>query len=285
MAYCLNEMGNAARASGAYEKASRDYQASYALRAEFGDPEGMAVSLCHLGAVAILQRDFETAEDVFRRSLAIYRDINDQGGLVTALDGLGQALLARGQAKSAAQHLQHALEIAANAQFIAFRLSLFISIGQLLLQTGSPEHGLDVLAFVQQHTATTHEARDRVQRLLETYRSRHFPSAIERSRFNDLEMLTARLQAELVALETQSDAGLQTSRSPQLSGRPLTEPLTPRECELLQLLAAGLSYQEIAERLTIAVGSVKSHSHNIYAKLCVHNRAQATLRATELGLL
>jgi predicted ATPase/DNA-binding CsgD family transcriptional regulator len=285
MAYCLNEMGNAARASGAYEQARRDYQASYALRAEFGDPEGMAVSLSHLGAVAILQADFETAEDLYRRSLAIYQDINDQGGLVAALDGLGQALLARGQLQAAARHLRDALQIAADAQFIALRLSPLISIGQLLLQTGRWEHGLEVLAFVQQHTATTYEARDRVQHLLETYSGRIAPGPIERSRLNDLEALTTRLQAELAALETQPDIGPQASRPAQLPAQPLIEPLTPRERELLQLLAAGLSYQEIAERLTIAVGSVKSHSHNIYAKLGVRNRVQAILRASELGLL
>jgi predicted ATPase/DNA-binding NarL/FixJ family response regulator len=285
MAYCLNEMGNAARASGAYEQARHDYQASYALRAEFGDPEGMAVSLSHLGAVAILQGDFETAEDVYQRSLAIYRDINDQGGLVTASDGLGQALLAQGHVQRAAQHLQVALDISTNAHLIVLRLSLLISIGQLLLQTGRQRHGLEVLAFVQQHAATTHEARDRVQRLLETFRSRNLPGDIERSQLNDLAMLTTSLQAELAALETQPDVGLQSSRSKQLSAPPLAEPLTPRERELLQLLATGLSYQEIAERLTIAVGTVKSHSHNIYAKLGVHNRVQATLRATELGLL
>jgi ATP/maltotriose-dependent transcriptional regulator MalT len=285
MAYCLNEMGHAARASGAYEQARRDYHASYALRAEFGDPEGMAVSLTHLGAVALLQRDFETAEDVYRRSLTIYRDINDQGGLVTALDGLGQALCARGQVQTAAQYLQDALQIAANAHFIALRLSLLVSIGHLLAQAGSLERGLEVLAFVQQHAATTYESRERVQRLLEAYSDQLLPSVVERSRSIDLETLTTRLQATLAALEAQPEQGSQASAGAELSSEPLFEPLTPRERELLRLLAAGLSYQQIAQQLTIAVGSVKSHSHNIYAKLGVRNRVQAAARAAELGLL
>jgi predicted ATPase/DNA-binding CsgD family transcriptional regulator len=285
MAYCLNEMGNAARASGAYEQARRDYQASYALRAEFGDPEGMAVSLTHLGAVALLQGKFETGEDLYRRSLGIYRDINDQGGLVTSLDGLGQALFARGQTQMAARHLQEALQLATNAHFITLRLSLLISIGQLLLQTDKLERGLEVLAFVQQHTATTYEARDRVQRLLKAYSGKFSTQVIERGRLSDLELLTTQLQAELAALEAPPDLSLQVSNPAQLSAQPLIEPLTSRERELLQLLAAGLSYQQIAERLTIAVGSVKSHSHNIYAKLGVRNRVQAAARAAELGLL
>jgi predicted ATPase/DNA-binding CsgD family transcriptional regulator len=285
MAYCLNELGNAARALGEYEQARRYYQTSYTLREEFGDPEGMAVALTELGAVALLQRNFKTAENLYRQSLTIYRDINDQGGLITALDGLGQALYARGQVQATAQHLHDALRIATTAQLIAFRLSLMTSISQLLLQTGRQEPGLGALDFVRQHPATSHEARDRAQRLLEPYRGRMSPHAAEQAQLQDLDTLTMSLQAELAALETQRDVDSLTSRAAQPSAQPLIEPLTPRERELLQLLAAGHSYQEIAEQLTIAVGSVKSHSHNIYAKLGVRNRVQAALRAAELGLL
>jgi LuxR family maltose regulon positive regulatory protein len=58
-----------------------------------------------------------------------------------------------------------------------------------------------------------------------------------------------------------------------------------REHEVVRLLVAGHSYQEIAALLTIAIGSVKSHAHNIYAKLGVRNRMQAAARASELDLL
>lgn len=66
---------------------------------------------------------------------------------------------------------------------------------------------------------------------------------------------------------------------------PLIEPLTEREQEVLRLMAAGLSNQEIAERLIVAIGTVKKHSHNIYGKLGVRSRTQALLRAQELELL
>ncbi len=51
--------------------------------------------------------------------------------------------------------------------------------------------------------------------------------------------------------------------------------LTRREKEILQLLAIGLSNQEMAERLFIAEGTLKRHIANLYQKLGVHNRAQA----------
>jgi LuxR family maltose regulon positive regulatory protein len=65
----------------------------------------------------------------------------------------------------------------------------------------------------------------------------------------------------------------------------LVEPLTARELELLELVAGGLSNRQIAAELYIALGTVKSHLHNIYGKLNAQNRAQAVARAKELGLL
>ena len=67
--------------------------------------------------------------------------------------------------------------------------------------------------------------------------------------------------------------------------QPLIEPLSPREMEVLALLAEGLSNQEIAERLTIARGTAKNHVSNILSKLDVRDRTKAVLRAQEIGLL
>jgi len=66
---------------------------------------------------------------------------------------------------------------------------------------------------------------------------------------------------------------------------PLVEPLTLREFEILGLLAGGLSNQEIAQQLFLTVGTVKVHTHHIYAKLGVHTCSQAISRASSLNLL
>ncbi len=65
----------------------------------------------------------------------------------------------------------------------------------------------------------------------------------------------------------------------------LPEPLSPRELEVLRLLAAGLSNREIAQRLYLAEGTVKNYVSNILGKLHVRDRTQAALRARELGLI
>ena len=67
--------------------------------------------------------------------------------------------------------------------------------------------------------------------------------------------------------------------------QPLAEPISEREIEVLRWLAAGASNQEIGERLIVTVNTVKRHVSNIMGKLGVENRAQAVIRARELGLL
>lgn len=59
------------------------------------------------------------------------------------------------------------------------------------------------------------------------------------------------------------------------------EILSDRENEVLQLLADGLLYKEIAGRLFIGHGTVRQHIHNIYEKLHVHNRTEAVNRYFE----
>jgi LuxR family maltose regulon positive regulatory protein len=61
--------------------------------------------------------------------------------------------------------------------------------------------------------------------------------------------------------------------------------LTPREQDVLQLIAAGLSNDDIAAELVVAKGTVKKHLDNIYGKLEVNSRTQALARAQELTLL
>ncbi len=66
---------------------------------------------------------------------------------------------------------------------------------------------------------------------------------------------------------------------------PAEQTLSPRELDVLRLLAAGLSNQEIAATLVISVGTTKWHAHNIFEKLAVRGRTQAVARARERGLL
>ena len=66
---------------------------------------------------------------------------------------------------------------------------------------------------------------------------------------------------------------------------PLPEPLSSRETEVLQLIAQGFTNKQIAQKLMIAPSTAKRHTVNIYNKLGVANRAEATAKAYEFGLV
>lgn len=82
----------------------------------------------------------------------------------------------------------------------------------------------------------------------------------------------------------QNEKPNQAQRS-ALNHQALIEPLSPRELEVLQLIAQGLSNDEIGKRLFLALDTVKGHNRRIYDKLQVQRRTEAVARARELGLL
>ncbi|MDY0019770.1 MAG: LuxR C-terminal-related transcriptional regulator [Anaerolineae bacterium] len=73
--------------------------------------------------------------------------------------------------------------------------------------------------------------------------------------------------------------------APASASMALLEPLSDREVEVLQMIAAGYTNDEIAGRLYVAVSTVKKHINHMYDKLGVRNRTQAVAKGREAGLL
>lgn len=66
---------------------------------------------------------------------------------------------------------------------------------------------------------------------------------------------------------------------------PTSALLTPREAAILDLIARGDTYSEVARLLSVSVGTVQTHVKNIYGKLAVHSRGEAVFEAQRRGLL
>jgi ATP/maltotriose-dependent transcriptional regulator MalT len=86
---------------------------------------------------------------------------------------------------------------------------------------------------------------------------------------------------------TGSSSGVESDETPGrlVAQERLEDPLSERELEVLNILASGKTNSEAAGDLFISVGTVKSHTSNIYRKLGARNRAEALNRARELGLI
>ena len=71
----------------------------------------------------------------------------------------------------------------------------------------------------------------------------------------------------------------------RLPAKTLTEDLTARELELLELVGEGFSNRALSEKLSISTNTVKYHLKNIYQKLGAQNRAEAVAYAIRTGIL
>jgi LuxR family maltose regulon positive regulatory protein len=92
----------------------------------------------------------------------------------------------------------------------------------------------------------------------------------------------------LLAYQRHAETGRSTTSNAPSTAQDaggLVEPLSGRELEVLQLAASGLSNQQIAAKLYLSEGTVKTHLHNIYGKLGASNRIQALQMAREQGIL
>ncbi|MEJ2013775.1 MAG: response regulator transcription factor [Anaerolineales bacterium] len=90
--------------------------------------------------------------------------------------------------------------------------------------------------------------------------------------------LSSRMAAKIVKEFSQGKDDVK-SRIPELGS------LTPRETEVLELVAAGLSNSEVANRLVISENTVKKYLHNILEKLQLNNRVEAAVYAVRKGLV
>jgi two-component system, NarL family, nitrate/nitrite response regulator NarL len=106
------------------------------------------------------------------------------------------------------------------------------------------------------------------------------------SRLAEPARLTAALQAIAAGLTVLDDTLAPVALRPR-SPRPaaLVEPLTPRESEVLQLLAQGLANKAIAARLRISDHTVKFHVNAVLGKLGARTRTEAIVYAARLGLV
>jgi LuxR family maltose regulon positive regulatory protein len=89
---------------------------------------------------------------------------------------------------------------------------------------------------------------------------------------------------KLLAIYRESETAPPTSSEVGQATASLIEPLSQRELEVFECLTEGLSNREIAQKLTISLTTVKTHTRNIYRKLDVKSRSQAVAKGRALDI-
>ena len=256
-AWSLNVIGEMTRMEGDYDRASRAYEESAAVCRAMGDRRREAIALVNLGSVARHQGDFHKAEAVMLEGLAVLRDLDLRYHIAIVMGLLAGPVAAKGQWTQAA-HLLGASE------------AIFEEMG--IAHAPADQQDIEQCeAFLRQKLGD--EAVN---------------AAWDAGRKLTLQEATAYALAGLADFQPEADNVPASEHTHQLQTpivQPLVDPLSERELEVLFLLAQRWTNQEIASELSIALGTVKTHVHNICSKLHVAGRRQAVTRARELQIL
>jgi predicted ATPase/DNA-binding CsgD family transcriptional regulator len=279
-AWALFAAGHAACGLREYAEAKAHLQTSLAIHREFADRRDTAYAMSYLAAVMQEAGEAVEARQLQREAVAEFRDINEQWGMAYALEHLGKIACAFGDFTEARQDLMEALSTAMRIRVRPVILDTLIGVTMLLMKDEEVEWAVELLELVLHHPSSWKLTKDAAERLLlgpkEILAPHLFSTAITRASASPLEeVVEALLRGERYV----------PAPEPNLENASLIEPLSERELEVLRLMAAGLSNQEIARQLTVALSTVKVHAGNIYGKLNVNSRTQAVARARELNLL
>lgn len=233
------------------------------------------------------------------QALADLRRMERAAGAHLPATGRAQVLLSLGDLPGVIAWLRE-IELGPESRLTAERVPAFLVLLQVLRLTGRPAEALQLaqrlidlvepsgdrwrllrlkvqLALTQSAIGQGQEAANTLGELLAEAR----PEGWVRTFLDGGKEMAALLERASIPSECiEYRQRLHSLISPDLS-----EGLTPREEEVLRLLAAGCSNQELAQRLFVSVGTVKTHVHRIYQKLGVSSRTQAVAGARTLGLL
>ncbi len=265
---------------------SEDRGAYDSAAARLGEAEAGFVAILvtfHLGVVAYGQGDHVRAEALLEEALGRWRSAGDARGAVIALTYLGLIVSDRGDAVRAVPLHAEALALigaAANKHALTFCLP---GIGVLAAARGQPEHAARLFGA----TAALNEAlgspvalpeRAAYERGTEAARLRLgeqvFAVAWAAGRAMPAERAMAEAE-EVLALTALAASGPEPPAAAPPPPAGASHDLTPRELEVLRLLAAGNSNQHIADALFISPGTAKLHVSHILAKLGVSSRSAA----------
>lgn len=278
LAHTLDSLGWTASAFGRFAQARELYEASLNLYRELGvqnDSEA-ADALAHLGMAAFFDGDQVRARPLLEESVGVKRTLGEQWGVGFALFHLGCVAISQRRYADAYAHLTEGLALSTALKERLLRVFLLEALAWLAVAApdkNSPAHAARIIGAAEALRATIAAPRPPQWRMY-------------------LERIITEIKAVLgeEMFEHERAAGERLSPDEaraafeQIQPTPATV-LSPRELEVLRLIAAGLSDAEAAQKLVVSVRTVNAHLQSIYNKLGVNSRTAAVRAATERKLV
>jgi predicted ATPase/DNA-binding CsgD family transcriptional regulator/transcriptional regulator with XRE-family HTH domain len=301
----LFHLGTVALGLGRVNEAERSFAEALDYSREVGNGVTEVAALNGLAMLACARADWPAAIERCRAALLRAGEVGDPWSRLSALVTLGEAEAGNGEYAAARATLLAAIADSLAAHVLPTAIDAWIRLAQLDAQgDGRGESLLTILAVVRSHPAAGRLAVARARQLWQALEHQAGPHALAAA-----EQMAARLSPDdLGALisayaagrpagilatlgelkienEELSKVATQAHAPFSILNSQLPDPLTERELDVLRLLAAGRSNQQIADELVLAIGTVKRHVNSILSKLQVESRLAAVARARQLNLV
>jgi non-specific serine/threonine protein kinase len=234
------------------------------------------LALLALGEAARMSGDVARAEALLTDGLALAREAGERWGSYLGLVGLGLLALSQGQIQRAGESVREALRMARELDDPRAQAYVLEARASIAVRDRSP------FAAVQLFGAAERHRRPLGELMLVSWRAdRERGLAAARAALSQNAFADAWSAGQLMSLDEAVDFALQNSKPPR-SG---AHDLTPRELEVLRLVALGRTNREIGEALVVSHRTVKRHMDNIFAKFTVSSRTAAAAAALRAGLV
>ena len=272
---CLLHLGALVWFEGSDSQARELAERALRIFRKLGKPAEASRAMLWLGLVELDQGKETIAEPDFREALDTFRSLGDQEHVAGSLHCLG--LVEMHRRNHAAAHDLHL-----QALTIAIELGLSFQVAAIL-------QGLAAVAAAQrryQDAVVLVSAATALFQLIGGYR---YPR-LERAYQRILEMVrqaldTRAFQSAWARGQSRTPRELLAQEGRHRPRQSDTAGLTPREVEVLRLVAAGLSNGEVAARLFLSLRTIHAHLRSIYRKLGVSSRSAATRYAVQRELM
>lgn len=288
VAASLNNLGLALVDAGDPVSARAAYEESLEIRQRIGDEIGALTALHNLGIVFAHAGEPSRALEIQRAIIETARRLGDRRAVVSALLEVGRLSLDEGDVADSAQAYGDALQLSEEIDDLVRTIQAIEGLGMVAVDARQWE-----LAGVLTGAAATRRTRlgapmtpadldftgKRMEALRKALGERRMTEAQRQGTgMARLDGIVERLR-DILEWEAQGKPGARGAAGGQVPG------ITPREAEILGLVAIGLTNQEIAERLIVSVRTVETHLGNVYSKIGVRGRAEAAAFAVRAGLV
>jgi DNA-binding CsgD family transcriptional regulator len=279
--WLLVSQGIAVARLGDSDDAIQYWERGYALAREVGDGVNAARSLANISGVSAGRLDLDHRQALSEKALALARAAGHPATIHLCLTGLCNIALDRGAYHQAATAFQETLAICASSNWQWQVAEQLFGIAKLAHATGLYSGATQLLAATDAHRERTGMPLAQAylalhDQLLADLRATMAGDSYAAAWTAGHGMPLAEAVAVAMNVLAVIDAADSLPIAPQLAAN---HDLSPRELEVLRLIAIGQSNREIAEALYLSPRTVERHIANVYLKIDVHSRAEATAYA------